>query len=391
MYNVLRLLAREFEVTGLFFVRREERPSPEDIQAGLAGLDFLAGAEAFPLPQQWSGLRWLADHSRSILLHRAYTWYTYDSAPARHRLQTLLATTLFDVVHLDSLDLAAYLPALQGIPVACTHHNVESALLARRARTERHLLRRTYMAYQAELLAALEREWCGEVALNVCVSTIDADLLRRAVPTARCVVAPNGADIERLSPTAQPPEVDLLGVGGLNWTPNREGLELLCEEILPVIRRTRPGVSVRWVGRATDAERKWYRERHGIELTGYVEDVRPAFASAACVVAPLRSGGGTRLKVIDAWAMGKALVSTTIGSEGLDAKDGVNVLIADDPAAFAAATLRLLEDGALRDRLGRAARATVESTYAWDVVGGPMLEAYRALVRRAPLTPAMRP
>ena len=382
MYHTLRLLSEAYDVTALLFFRREERPTPESVRAGLAGLSFLERVEAFPLPQELARTRWVGDHLRSTLARRAYTWYAYDSAEFRARLAEICAVEAFDVAHIDSLDLAAYLPDLRGLPVVCAHHNVESALLLRRARRERHPLRGGYLAFQADLLERLEREWCGRVALNVCVSPEDVTVLQRHAPGAAFVVVPNGVDVTALRPASTSVEVEVLGVGGLNWGPNREALEFFCGEILPALRQRLPGARVRWVGRASTADQREYHDRHGVELTGYVTDVRPHFAAAACIVAPLCAGGGTRLKILDAWAMGKAVVSTSVGAEGLLARDGENIQLRDDPGGFAAAVAEIITDPWLRDRLGHAARRTVESTYAWEVIGGPMIETYRGLVAR---------
>jgi glycosyltransferase involved in cell wall biosynthesis len=248
-------------------------------------------------------------------------------------------------------------------------------------------VRRGYLAFQDRLLEGLEAEWCGQVALNVCVSREDVAVLQPHAPQTRFIVVPNGADTASLRPVEAPLEADVLGVGGLNWGPNREALEFFCAEILPSLRRKRPDVRVRWVGRASDAERREYHARHGVELTGYVNDVRPFFAGAACVVAPLRAGGGTRLKILDAWAMGRPVVSTWIGAEGLLARDGENILLRDDAEGFAAAVAEVVADPSLRGQLGRAARRTVETVYAWDVIGGPMLEAYRGLTPRVSEAP----
>jgi polysaccharide biosynthesis protein PslH len=118
-----------------------------------------------------------------------------------------------------------------------------------------------------------------------------------------------------------------------------------------------------------------YAQRR-VALTGHVDDIRPYVGSAACYVVPLRIGGGTRLKILDAWAMGKAVVSTSVGCEGLDAADGQNILIRDDPAAFAAAVLMVLRDSGLRAALERNARATAEQKYSWTVIGEKMRRVY---------------
>src|SRR5205807_75841 len=129
-----------------------------------------------------------------------------------------------------------------------------------------------------------------------------------------------------------------------------------------------------WIGSASAGQQRHYWERHGVELSGYVDDVRPLMQAAACHIVPLRAGGGTRLKILTSWAMGKPVVSTSLGCEGLAAVDGDNILIRDDPADFAGAILAVLGDPALRRRLGERGRATAEARYSWDVIGTDMID-----------------
>ena len=172
----------------------------------------------------------------------------------------------------------------------------------------------------------------------------------------------------------------LVFVGGNTWWPNRDALEYFSESIVPVIRASGLQPRVRWVGRATEEDQQTYRREHDIELTGYVDDVRPFVRDADCYVTPLRVGGGTRLKILEAWAMGKAVVSTSIGCEGLEAVDGENILIGDTPESFGEAVISVLRDPTLRDRLGRGGRSTVERRYGWDTIGESMVLDYRNLL-----------
>ncbi len=377
-YNVLRILARDYAITGLCFFRAKDRPTDDDVQTSLSGLRALGDVEveAFPIPQEQSRWRLVWDHVRSLVTQRAYTRYAYESAAFRSRLNELLRGPRFDLVHVDSLDLVAYLPVLCELPVVCVHHNVESSLLRRRARSERGL-RRFYMSYQASLLKSEERRWCPRVVLNVTVSPEDRAHFRRLAPGAEYAVVPNAVDIEAFRPLPGKDE-GIVCVGGTNWYPNRDALSYLVDDILPRIRALGDPGQVRWVGRATRQIKSLYAGR-GIELTGYVQDVRPYLRDAACVVIPLRVGGGTRLKILDAWAMGKAVVSTSIGCEGLRAADGRNILVRDTPDDFAAAVHQLLSDHQLRKSLGEHGRETVERHYSWEVLGPEMLARYRAV------------
>jgi len=392
-YNVLRQLAERFELTILCFERIVPRHlgASHDVGRATEALRQLGHVEVFTIPELHSRVRLLWNHLRSLLRGRVYTYYRHESPALTKRLRELQATTSFDLVHIDSLDLHGYLPHLRGLPVVCVHHNVESDLLRARAAAENKLWRRTYVALQARLMEQTERQWCPRVALNVAVSEPDAVALTRIAPTGKYAVVPNGVDTRYFVPQREAGrrENGLVFVGSNTWLPNRDALNYFCAEVLPLIRREAGAVPVRWVGVASDAERAWYRAQHDVEITGYVTDVRPYVAQARCYVVPLRVGGGSRLKILDAWSMQAAVVSTSVGCAGLAASHEQNTLIADTPEAFAAAVLRVPRDDELRERLGRGGRALVEQRYAWEVIGRTMNDRYlrSAKVPASPQSP----
>jgi glycosyltransferase involved in cell wall biosynthesis len=377
-YNVLRLLAREFDVTALCFYRTGSHGSAEQVRAGTEALQSLASVEAFPIPQEHSRARLVADHFHSLLTRRAYTIYAYESSKFRERLRNYLDRKRFDLVHVDSLDLAGYFPLLRDLPVICVHHNVESELLRRRAEAMGGLSG-AYVAVQARLTEKEEREWCPRMSLNVAVSSPDKDRFLRIAPRARFIVVPNGVDTRNFQPGALE-EDGIVFVGSHSWHPNRDAMEYFCASVLPLLRARGVTPRVTWVGRASPRVIREYADRYDVRLTGFVEDIRPYVHSAACYIAPLRAGGGTRLKILDAWAMGKAVVSTTVGCEGLEARDGQNILVRDAPAEFADAVASVLEDSDLRRALGQAARLTAEMIYDWEIIGRSMVAHYRSLI-----------
>jgi glycosyltransferase involved in cell wall biosynthesis len=146
------------------------------------------------------------------------------------------------------------------------------------------------------------------------------------------------------------------------------------------------------IGRSAPADRARYDAVPGVTTVGYLPDIRPALSEARCCVVPIRIGGGTRLKILDAWAAGRAVVSTSIGCEGLDVVDGENILVRDTPDAFADAVLQVLRDAQLRSRLERNGRRSAVNTYSWSVVGQRIRTAYDELLGRSasPLAPAAR-
>lgn len=377
-FHLLRLLARGFDVTALCFSSNKGGAVPQhDLAERVGTLQQLADVEVevFPVPQDHNAWRLAWDHVRSLGRNRVYTAFVYDSPTLTVRLGQLLRARRFDLIHLDSLKLCRYLPLLGGAPLVCGHHNVESLLLRRRALVERTPWRRAYLRHQARLMEREERRWCPRTDLNVLVSDADRLTLQRSVPQATCAVIPNGVDVATFRPSPGN-EQGIVFVGESTWAPNRDGMQYFCDEVLPRIRATGEMAPVRWVGRAPHTLCRAYHDQYAVELTGYVADVRPYMRDAACYIVPLRVGGGTRLKILDAWAMGKAVVSTSVGCEGLAAEDGRNILIRDDPEGFARAVCAVLQDPPLRQRLGAGGRRTVELQYSWDRIGESVLRLY---------------
>jgi glycosyltransferase involved in cell wall biosynthesis len=380
-YNVLRILAREFAVTALCFYRRAHQSSPRDVSESLEALRAFADVRAFPIPQEHHRLRLVVDHASSLMTRQPYTVFAYRSSSFRWALRHLLATTTFHAAHIDSLDLAEYVPSLQGLPSVCVHHNVESDLLERRARTAR-LMERAYLHFQSRLTRAQERAYCPMFDLNVAVSQEDAARLMAIAPGSRFAVVPNGVDTVKFRPAETGDGAGgLVFVGGHSWPPNREAMAYFCADILPLLRARGFSPRITWVGSATSAAKKEFAARYDVHLTGYVDDIRAWVHGAQCYIVPLRAGGGTRLKILDAWAMGKAVVSTSVGCEGLLARHGENILVADTPADFASAVIAVLTDVSLRQQLAAAARRTAMEHYDWEVIARGMIPIYGSLLR----------
>jgi hypothetical protein len=188
---------------------------------------------------------------------------------------------------------------------------------------------------------------------------------RPIVPGVTCAVAPNDADTEAFRPDLGRAEGLVFG-GKTTWFPNNGAQQYFCDEVLPNVCAGRAVKAVGWVGRASDEARRRYQDRHAVERTGHVAEVRPYVRDAACYVVPLRVGGGLRVNILDAWAMGKAVVSPSVGCEGLAAEDGPTILIQEDLDSFARAARAVLQDegyagGSERRGVGRLSDTTVGS------------------------------
>jgi glycosyltransferase involved in cell wall biosynthesis len=240
-----------------------------------------------------------------------------------------------------------------------------------------------------------ERAACARADVTIAVSEADQHLLQQLAPTARCVAVPTGVDAAYFTPSGRP-EIPqrLVFTGSMDWHPNEDAILYFSEAILPRIRAEVPDVTVTVVGRTPGAHLRAVAERAGIVVTGTVDDVRPYIDEASVYIVPLRAGGGTRLKIFEALAMAKAVVSTTVGAEGLALTPDQNVCIADEPHAFADAVIALVREPARRRALGQAGRQLVEDRYSWERVAGIFDDYCRSVMTATgahPDSPALDP
>jgi glycosyltransferase involved in cell wall biosynthesis len=240
----------------------------------------------------------------------------------------------------------------------------------------------------------VERRLCQEFALNLMMSDRETDALRRLAPTARTLLVPNGVDAEHFYPQPVACRVPsrLVFVGPMYVFANRDAVAYFLSATWPIVREIVPDASLRVVGSCPPDTRKQLEEAPGVVCVGSVDDLRVELAQAACAIVPLRLGGGTRLKILDAWAMATPVVTTSIGCEGLAVEDGSNILIANEPRSFARAVASVLHDASLARRLGESARRTVEELYDWRKIGVTLRAAYHELVdnHRASAAVALR-
>jgi glycosyltransferase involved in cell wall biosynthesis len=250
--------------------------------------------------------------------------------------------------------------------VVLDEHNLEYELLARGAAVEPSMPRRLFKLLEGAKVRREEIRTWKRVDGCLLVSSREQAEVRRIVPRLPTAVVPNGVDLDYFRPAGSVDVPDQLVFTGLmTYRPNADGVVHFIRETLPLVRRARPKVILTLVGWGLPDELKPLL-RDGVHHTGLVDDVRPYLAAASVVVVPLRFGGGTRLKVLDALAMSKPLVSTSLGCEGIDAVHGEHLLIADDPATFADSVVRLLDDRPGAHAMGRRGRQLMEQRYGWE-------------------------
>jgi glycosyltransferase involved in cell wall biosynthesis len=379
-------LQRAFDVSLVAFSRRNHQPNlqAQDSAAAALRVALTEVYQPISLVSEWSRSRKAMIHASSLVTRKPYIFFEYGNKRFGSELQAALRNAAPDLVHLDSLDLYRWRAMLPNVPTTCTHHSIESELLRHRAGHIGNPLAAVYLRHQANLLEKIERRVCGQFDVNVMTSELDADRLRALVPNARTTAVPNGVDVDFFKPPTGDNEIDgrVVFLGPTYMFPNRDGVEFFLDSIWPSVVNRMPGASFHLLGKNSGADKMLFEQHPGVSCQGYVPDIRPHFAAAQCSVVPLRVGGGTRLKILDAWSMGKAVVSTSIGCEGLATVDGRNILIRDDAKSFADAVVQILSDADLRKRLGNEGRRTVENHYAWSIIGNRLSSLYMELIER---------
>lgn len=336
--------------------------------------------------------RRLSTRARDTLLNLAPDMALRLHSPEMHSALSKLVREMaagYDVVQVEGIEMAPYMLALQANwPGARPRfvyddHNAEYVLQQRAfatdARRPRRWIAAGYSLIQWRKLMAYERRVCRAAARVVAVSDVDRQALLHLDPGLDVTVIPNGVDLDFYRPGVTPPLSEigpnaLVFTGKMDYRPNVDAVTWFVDAVLPLIRSRIADACLYIVGQQPSPRVAALAEQPGVVVTGKVPDTRPYIAAAGVYVIPLRIGGGTRLKVLEAMAMGQALVSTRLGCDGFPFADGHEVAFADEPQAFADRVVDLLEDREEANRLGRTARTFVEAHYGWDAIV-PQLEA----------------
>ena len=382
-WHLMRNLAARHDITYLCF---SDPSQTEEHRVGM--FEVCQRLQTVPRTDPAKGtLRFYADAARYVVDPAPYAVAKYRSADYAGRVRELLRTGRFDAVVCDFLPPLVNMPRQLPCPAILFTHNVEAEIWRRHAETATNPVARQLLGQQWRRMLRFERDALAHFDLVLAVSEADRGTFERLYPGALRApvhVVQTGVDTQYFSPLSATParRAHLVFTGSMDWLPNEDGMLYFVRDILPLVRQAEPGATLSIIGRApTPAVRK-LAEQHGIEVTGSVDDVRPHVAAGSVYVVPLRIGGGTRLKIFEAMGLGKAVVSTTIGAEGLPVTDGADIVIADEPAAFAAAVVRLIRDDAARTRIESAARRLVVEKYDWSAVAQDFEDALARVAKR---------
>lgn len=383
-YNLLREAAREHEVHAVVFDQPASRPqgvTPQDCVEALS--KFCASVDWLPLPTDSLGVGRYCRAISGLVTGEPYEFKWLRSKEMVGRLERLTSRIRFDVVHADTLGLSPYVPLIPHAGTVLNHHDIESALVRRRASHERNVLWRAFWSQESAHLLAAEQRWCSTFDVNVVVSEDEGQLVEASCGDSVIRVVPNGVDIRYFTPRPDPGGARLLFCGRLDQLANRGAITYFFQAIWPELSGRVKHLEIDVVGKNAPTWLVELAQRdQRVHVPGFVDDVRPYFQKATVFVCPITDGGGTRLKILDALAMGMPIVSTTFAASGLTLRGGEHLLLADTPNAFVDQVLHVLSDSELRRRLAESACDIAKRTYSWDTIGRSLVAAYEQAALR---------
>jgi polysaccharide biosynthesis protein PslH len=377
-YNILRQLARQHSITFFSFYAAHN----PDVHAELKHMFDRVVTMPLRIPAPKS-LAEMCNYAVRLFSSEPYGITKYCRPEVRRRLRSLLEEENYDVILCDFMAVAGVIPWDCATPKVLFTHNVEATIWRRHYEVASNVIWKAISWQEWRKMEAAERRYLRLADRVLAVSETDRDAFAAFLSAEKLTVIPTGVDVEYFQPLAGEETANsLVFTGSMDWLPNEDAILYFADAILPLIREHSPEVFLDVVGRNPSRKLQALAESEkSIRLTGWVDDIRPFVGRGSVCIVPLRIGGGTRLKIFEAMAMGKAVVSTSVGAEGLAVRSGENIVLADTPNDFAQAVISLLRDPRRRQQLGAAARTLVQENYSWTIVANDFARTLQEVIK----------
>lgn len=375
-FNLIKYLSKDFDIYLFAFNQSAflkssftESISPlDDAKTGLA--PYIKELRVVDIPSERVPLGKYILAFRSLFSSRPYTINWLHSRIAESQLSKMYEIVKPDVVHFDTISLAPYLKCCRGTPTVLNHHNVESQMMCERSINEGNVAKRLYYRLEGRKLRSYEHRVLSKFDLNITCSDQDSSLLATEHPGVNCLTVPNGVDTEYFKPEkSEYEDFSLIFAGGLGWYPNLDAMNYFVDEIWPLLKMKMPNATMHLIGRnPTNKFLSLAKQDPDFLVHGFVDDVRPYLKRADVYVCPIREGGGTKLKILDALAMGCPVVSHPFATVGIDVEQGVTVEHASSPEEFYLKIERIFSDRDLRKRLSVNGPKLVSEKYSFESI-----------------------
>lgn len=318
----------------------------------------------------------------SLLSGTAYNINWLRDADYANTVKQWHAVEQYDLIHCDTLSLVPYVKDLNNTKLSLDHHNVESHMLLRRAGLEKNIIKKFYFWQEGLKVARIEKEACPKFDTNLTCSELDAIRFKELCPEALFTEIPNGVDIDMFTPAKgeQEPHTFIF-IGTLDWYPNTRAVRFLAYELWPVLKSTFPNAKINVIGSGAPSDLLNFGNKEpDFNMLGYVDNLTPYLDSAFAYLCPIDDGGGTKLKLLDAFSSGKAVVAHEVACEGLKVTDGEQCLLANNVEEYIKQITKLNDDEQYRKALESRARKHVEQHFAFSSIGKNLADHFSKIV-----------
>ena len=381
-YNLLKEISKYHSVFIIAFSQKSHQATPKEKQAAIEGLSKLGKVvNVYTFDSDKSSINRALLATKSLFTTNPYTVNWLTKAGVGSKILQTVEENNIELVHFDTISWAAYLKYTKGCKLVLNHHNIESHMMLRRAQKEGNLLKKLYYYQEGWKLESYEKKVCNQFDLNITCSTKDTMRLNKMIPNLCSDTIPNGVDLNYFKPIGLAQRSNsMVFAGGLSWYPNIAAIEFFAKHVWPELEKEITDISMTVIGRNPP---KWLLDfssnNDNFTVTGFVNDVRPYIDQASIYICPIDDGGGTKLKVLDALAMGKAIIAHPIACEGIDVTEFENVIFAKTPEDYVTKIKMLLNDEPLRKKLGVNGRNLIEQQYDYINIGKKLNRIYTDL------------
>lgn len=382
-FNLVKQLSSYNKIYMLGYFQRAMHPSANEVEQGILAMEeYCEKAQFSPIGSERAGYGKQILALKSLLSRDAYTINWLKNPSIDNTIKEWIERYEIDAVHFDTISLCVYKEAIGVLPSILNHHNIESHMMARRSMKDKNMLKRAYYSIEARKLKKYEQSMCPIFSINATCSPLDSIRLENIAPGVKTEVIPNGVDANFFRPEGiEQLPMSMIFVGGLTWYPNRKAMDFFVASLWPKIKESMPEATMTIVGRnPPDNYLLLTKEDPKFNVTGFVDDVRPIMESASVYVCPINDGGGTKLKILDALAMEKAIVAHPLACEGIDVVDGVHVLFAETTEEYLEKIQLLFGDASLRKKMGQNGRKLVSEKYSYEGIGKKLADTFSSII-----------
>ncbi|HEY3423768.1 MAG TPA: glycosyltransferase family 4 protein [Negativicutes bacterium] len=334
-------------------------------------------------PQKISRFKQAPNIIKNMLSGQPFSVKYVKSTAMKAAINEIIQSTRFDLIHFDDPYIVSNFDLCNEnrIKKTITFHDIDSMKYMRMFKIESGIYKKILLLFDLMMLKRWEKEITNKADLSIVTSAIDLQSIRQQVTDAKVSIVPNGVDIDSYKFRRKNNSGNtIVFVGAMDYMPNHDAALYFYRQILPIIISINSDVKFIIVGRNPNQELQALADDPRVFVAGNVDDVTPYYEKSVVAVVPLRAGGGTRLKILEAMAVGCPVVSTSIGSEGLGVTHSKNIMIADTPENFAKYTVELMKNEAQREEQSNLARHFVENFYSWERIAGTMSKTYRDIM-----------